>query len=69
MKHFEYVQSVEYLFEEIFLIPFDWVKPDHLVLMGAQQDGWTPEQFAIWLGKDRELIAIPEENKADQGEG
>ena len=58
----DYRAAVEYHFEEIFLIPFSWFDVENLLIAGAKDDGWTAEQFAVWLGKDREYLAhLPEE--------
>ena len=44
----DYWNALETAFEEIFLMPFSWVEPSPDLVAGAQEDGWTPEQFAAW---------------------
>jgi len=59
MSFTDYLAAVNEAIFDLFLVPPSLVaRVDTAIVKGARADGWTPEQFAVWHGKNDGMITI-----------
>lgn len=58
----DYRNGVDEAMIDLFGLDLSFIEADAEVMAGARVDGWTPEQFAAWHGKDKGFVTV-EDNR------
>jgi len=60
-----YRDAVNEAMIDLFGLDLSFIEATPELIAGAQEDGWTPEQFAAWHGKNEEFTTVEDTRRCD----
>ena len=61
----DYRNAVDEAMIDFFGLDLSFIEATPELIVGAQEDGWTPEQFAAWHGKNRGFTTVEDIRRCD----
>ena len=61
----DYQNAVDEAMIDFFGLDLYFIEASAEIMAGAQRDGWTPEQFAAWHGKNEGFTTVEDNRRCD----